>query len=139
DDRHARGLLAKFRAGVRETFLHGLSGDFDDVHAGAALCFVSLPGLVENLPGHGGAEVRGEQCGFDFIEGRARELGREGDDTLDLMYEPGVGFLQAGLEFLKKTHRGLTIYDLQTAVLASITPRSAARWRTRSFSRSTHS
>ena len=76
----------KFRSGVGKTLPHDSPGDFDDLHASAALRFVSLPGLVEDLARDGRAEVRGEQGSFDLALKCLRKALEDGFNKIDEVY-----------------------------------------------------
>ena len=98
------GLFLQLSLGRAETFFDFRAGDGKNIQPGAALCFVGFFDGGENPGGHGRAQVRGNQTGFQLLKRVRRQFGRRGDDAFDLMSQFGMSFVQALPEFLKQAH-----------------------------------
>ncbi len=91
-----------------QALLHFGAGDGKHVRTGTALGFVGVLDGGHDLGGRAQAEIGGDERGFQFLERGGVEFGRACDDAFDFMRQLAVGFLQAGLEFLEKSHVILT-------------------------------
>jgi hypothetical protein len=98
------GCLAQPGRLDRETVLDFALGNGEHIEAGGALRFVGFLHHRDNLRRHFHAEVGADERDFDFLQRGGVELGRTGDDALDLVRELVVRLGERGFEFGEKTH-----------------------------------
>ena len=102
DDRNHRQPLRRFAEfGVvrRQALFHLAPRDGKHIHPRAALCFVNLLDRANNLAGRRHAQVGGNQRSLQLLQARGVQLGRPGNNALDLVRQLALRLLQARLEF----------------------------------------